>query len=501
MQKLDEKKINKIINSLYKEYTYLGISEYRLKKYIESILPDMLVYYNENNIDIFKSRIKMNLNSWVRTLLLNDDLACRIIKNYTGNLKLLDNNYIEAKKYINNIKFFCDKYNYFPNPDTIIELITDNSILNLSLKIIVNNDIDRIKSVGIENLYNNSIISAFISSYILLNNIYNEPIGDIDNLFEYTNIKQFYIQEIKENPLLTEEEEKKLGYRILKGDMEAREILIKSNLLLVISIANKYHCKGLTILDLIQEGNVGLIIAADKFDVTKNYRFSSYATCWIKSTITRAIASKSRNLKVPNNVFEDIGTLNKTKMLLEKEYGREVTNIEISNKMGISLEKVMELNHLKSDTISIHATYDEDNTLEDILVSPHESTDNVVINNILSEQVQKIFQECNLTSREIDILTTRYEIDNKKCQTQEELSMKYNLTKERIRQIEITALIKIRRSEYIKKLVDYMDYPELSLKTIEIFNDKCKETKNRYRTTLIDDIRTDLVKQKIKRSR
>lgn len=495
MHKLETEQLLSIIDELYFEYRFLG-SEKKFNKYIKSILPNLTNPYDEkgNFSSYFKSTLKGNLNNLIKVLLNDEKRALKVLNNYINTLELLENNYIEARKYINSIKDFCIKYDYIPNPDVIINLL-ENKTLFLALKIITEHDLNKIKNNGIDNVYNNYLFISFVETYCLLNGIDIEKVK-IDDISK--NIDKYYFDNINHS-LLTKEEEIEVATNLLNGDNEARNKLIMSNLRLVVSIANRYHCKGLSFLDLVQEGNIGLINAVDTFDVRRGYKFSSYATHWIKSYINRAIANKSRNIRIPNNVYEEIKSYIRIKGNLEKELGREITVFDMAKEMNITVKKSIELNRLQNDTFSIHTPLDEESTIEDIIPSDDCPLEEEVINNNLPSLIQKIFKESKLKQREIDILTSRYELDNKQSKTQEEISSKYNLTKERIRQIEITALIKIRRSDFIKSLAVFTDYPDNSLKTIEIFNELCKETKNRYKADLIDNIRSEVEKSKIPR--
>ncbi len=269
---------------------------------------------------------------------------------------------------------------------------------------------------------------------------------------------RLYLREIGKIPLLSSEEELKLAYEIKAGDKEAKDKMAEANMRLVVSIAKRYVGRGLDLLDLIQEGNTGLLRAVEKFDPDKGFKFSTYATWWIRQAITRAIADQARTIRIPVHMVETINKLLRTQRRLTQELNREPTNEEIAEAMEIDVDKVEHIMKIKQDISSLDASIrddEEDSVLSDFIededtVSPEESA----TNQLLKEQVKDILSA--LTEREQKILKLRFGLEDGKQHTLEEVGQEFSVTRERIRQIEAKALAKLRKHKDAKKLHDYI---------------------------------------------
>lgn len=269
---------------------------------------------------------------------------------------------------------------------------------------------------------------------------------------------RMYLREIGKIPLLTFEQELSLAKQVLEGDEEAKQKLAESNLRLVVSIAKKYVGRGMLFLDLIQEGNMGLIKAVEKFDYTKGYKFSTYATWWIRQAITRAIADQARTIRIPVHMVETINKLIRTSRHLLQQLGREPTPEEIAKEMEISVEKVVEIQKIAQDPVSLETPIGEedDSHLGDFIQdedspAPQDS----VAYTLLKEQLEEVMQ--TLTPREAKVLKLRFGLEDGKARTLEEVGKEFKVTRERIRQIEAKALRKLRHPSRSKKLKDYMN--------------------------------------------
>ncbi|MBR3255156.1 MAG: RNA polymerase sigma factor RpoD [Clostridia bacterium] len=268
---------------------------------------------------------------------------------------------------------------------------------------------------------------------------------------------RMYLREIGRIPLLTFDQELELAQRILENDEEAKQKLAESNLRLVVSIAKKYVGRGMLFLDLIQEGNMGLIKAVEKFDYTKGFKFSTYATWWIRQAITRAIADQARTIRIPVHMVETINKLIRTSRHLLQQLGREPTVEEIAEEMEISVEKVVEIQKIAQDPVSLETPIGEedDSHLGDFIQdddspAPHDSA----AYTLLKEQLEEIMN--TLTPREAKVLKLRFGLEDGKARTLEEVGREFQVTRERIRQIEAKALRKLRHPSRSKKLRDYM---------------------------------------------
>ncbi len=281
-----------------------------------------------------------------------------------------------------------------------------------------------------------------------------------DTSYEGINVDdpvRMYLREIGRIGLLTFEQELELAKQILDGDEEAKQRLAESNLRLVVSIAKKYVGRGMLFLDLIQEGNMGLIKAVEKFDYTKGFKFSTYATWWIRQAITRAIADQARTIRIPVHMVETINKLIRTSRHLLQQMGREPTPDEIAVEMEIPVEKVMEIQKIAQDPVSLETPIGEedDSHLGDFIQdddspAPHDSA----AYTLLKEQLEDVMN--TLTPREAKVLKLRFGLEDGKARTLEEVGREFEVTRERIRQIEAKALRKLRHPSRSKKLRDYM---------------------------------------------
>ena len=269
---------------------------------------------------------------------------------------------------------------------------------------------------------------------------------------------RMYLKEIGKVPLLTAEEEVELAKRMEAGDEYAKQKLCEANLRLVVSIAKKYVGRGMLFLDLIQEGNLGLIKAVDKFDYTKGYKFSTYATWWIRQAITRSIADQARTIRIPVHMVETINKLIRVSRQLLQENGREPTPDEIAEEMGITVEKVREILKIAQEPVSLETPIgeEEDSHLGDFI--PDEDAPapaEAAAFSMLKEQLVDVLS--TLTEREQKVLKLRFGLEDGRARTLEEVGKEFDVTRERIRQIEAKALRKLRHPTRSKKLKDYLE--------------------------------------------
>ena len=268
---------------------------------------------------------------------------------------------------------------------------------------------------------------------------------------------RMYLKEIGKISLLSLDEEQELSKRIASGDEEAKKILAESNLRLVVSIAKRYVGRGLLFLDLIQEGNIGLMKAVDKFDYDKGFKFSTYATWWIRQAITRALADQARTIRVPVHMVETINKLARVERQMALDLNREPTDSELAKKMNLPLDKIVEIRRISQDPVSLETPIGEedDSHLGDFLadertMGPEEYTDYTM----LKEELKEVLE--TLTKREEEVLELRFGLYDGTCHTLEEVGKKFGVTRERIRQIEAKALRKLRHPSRAKKLRDFL---------------------------------------------
>ncbi len=288
----------------------------------------------------------------------------------------------------------------------------------------------------------------------LLNGDYTDDITD-DSV-------RMYLREIGKIPLLSIDEENELAKKAMEGNQRAKDKMAEANMRLVVSIAKRYSGRGLELLDLIQEGNTGLLRAVDKFDPSKGFKFSTYATWWIRQAITRAIADQARTIRIPVHMVETINKLMRTQRRLTQELNREPTNKELAKEMDMDVEKIEYIQKIKQDITSLDAGVGrdgeegEESTLGDFIededtASPEESA----TVQLLKEQVREILS--TLSDRERKILEMRFGLNGTKSHTLEEVGLEFAVTRERIRQIEAKALMKLKKHKDSKKLHEYLD--------------------------------------------
>ena len=317
-----------------------------------------------------------------------------------------------------------------------------NSLMEANIQVVTDEELageedDANDNGGIEDILNDSTLAKELTI--------NDPV-------------RMYLKEIGKISLLTLEEETELSAKIVAGDEEAKNKLAESNLRLVVSIAKRYVGRGMLFLDLIQEGNIGLMKAVEKFDAEKGYKFSTYATWWIRQAITRAIADQARTIRIPVHMVETINRLIRTSRHLLQQLGREPSPEEIAKEMDMSVEKVMEIQKIAQDPVSLETPIGEedDSHLGDFIQdedspAPHDAASYT----LLREQLEEVMN--TLTPREAKVLKLRFGLEDGKARTLEEVGREFDVTRERIRQIEAKALRKLRHPSRSKKLRDYMN--------------------------------------------
>ena len=291
----------------------------------------------------------------------------------------------------------------------------------------------------------------------LKNDIIIDDVPDESKDMSVNDNVRMYLKEIGKISLLSLEEEQELSRRVAEGDEQAKNILAESNLRLVVSIAKRYVGRGLLFLDLIQEGNIGLMKAVEKFDYDKGYKFSTYATWWIRQAITRALADQARTIRVPVHMVETINKMARIERQMTLELNREPTDAELAKKMGLSVDKIVEIRKIRKDPVSLETPIGEedDSHLGDFLADERTmSPEEFATYEILKDELREVLD--TLTVREKEVLELRFGLFDGSSHTLEEVGKQFKVTRERIRQIEAKALRKLRHPSRAKKLKDFL---------------------------------------------
>ncbi len=321
------------------------------------------------------------------------------------------------------------------------------------------NSLDELYNTLIENQIDIKSEDENDSSNIVLEDEDIESI-DIPNESKDMSVNdnvRMYLKEIGKISLLNLEEEQNLSRRVAEGDEEAKRLLAESNLRLVVSIAKRYVGRGLLFLDLIQEGNMGLMKAVEKFDYDKGYKFSTYATWWIRQAITRALADQARTIRVPVHMVETINKMARIERQMTLELNREPSDEELAKKMGLSADKIVEIRKISQDPVSLETPIGEedDSHLGDFLADERTmSPEEFATYEILKDELRDVLK--TLTKREEEVLELRFGLLDGSCHTLEEVGKKFGVTRERIRQIEAKALRKLRHPSRAKRLKDFL---------------------------------------------
>lgn len=375
-----------------------------------------------------------------------------------GWTKVMDENMVKFTEKLKELLAVAKKKKNVLEQQEIMDYFSDMEFdadkMDKVLEFLENNGVDVLLPVGDDPVEEDDIILDETEEEIDLEKIdLSVPDG-----ISIEDPVRMYLKEIGKVPLLTAEEEVELAKRMEEGDQEAKKRLAEANLRLVVSIAKRYVGRGMLFLDLIQEGNLGLIKAVEKFDASKGFKFSTYATWWIRQAITRAIADQARTIRIPVHMVETINKLIRVQRQLLQELGREPLPEEIAEEMDLPVERVREIQKISQEPVSLETPIGEE---EDSHLGDFIQDDNVPVPadeaafTLLKEQLSEVLG--TLTEREQKVLRLRFGLDDGRARTLEEVGREFNVTRERIRQIEAKALRKLRHPSRSRKLKDYLD--------------------------------------------
>jgi RNA polymerase primary sigma factor len=483
------------IEYIYRKYLPFITSNYHALKYLcipydcylEIVIcaikdmEDTLKGYNDLSKELI-NRINDYVLVSVKTQTNDSNYIYNVLNNFINSFMNDDDKKVTINKKFERLDDFLEKINYIPDPDLLVELLKNNKVFDDLVSKMFNKHRKDILEGRLYEVIEDDLISEIINAYLLKNKI---EVKEVDTISDNDDIKlsnndplYYYRKEINAYPLLSFDEEKSLARRIKEGDLSARDQFINSNLRLVLSVVGKFHNTGVPYSDMVQDGNIGLIMAVDKFDPEKGFKFSTYATHWIRREILVGMMNKARTIRLPIHKIESMSKFRKAHRELAHDLLREPTIEEIAEKMNISIKEATNLLSLHNDVVSLNTKIGDEDELElqDVIADEEHMIDDEVIRAALSTDINRLFEKCNLTPKEIDILTMRFNLDGNGKHTLEETGLKYNISRERIRQIEAKALKRIRNSKYIKEFAVYMDN-----------SDKALERLSRIRNDYIED--------------
>lgn len=457
--------LSPFFNKTYKKFSFVNMTEEEYDLIVrKSILESISAYDGSGDYKKYiLRRISKNILTKIQEDINDPSKAFNIINGYINQEFSKNIDYDNAINSFNKLESFLELCNFILSTDIIEKLVSENILIMKLLNAIFEMDRDEIVNGKFDESYSELIVS-FIEIYCKKNNI---KIKEVE--LKYEDIGAFasqdstsiYLKEIQNYGRYSKEEELEIITKIKNGDMKARNEFLEQNLRLVVSIAKKYQGRNIPLIDLIQEGNIGLMKALDEFDINKGCKFSTYATNWITAFIRRYIADKSRNIRLPVNFYYEISNFMKIKNRLERELGREPNILELARKTGKDKNTILRYFAYLNDTKSLDDKVGEkeDTDFSYFIPSKDESLEKSAIKKDLSTRMSELLKECNLNEREIDVLSSRYGLNGIDVLTLEEIGQKYGVTRERIRQIETRALKKIRNSTYVKKFADFTDDP------------------------------------------
>ena len=470
------KKYSLVVNSAYKEYSYLDLSYSDFSNMVMNAIELSKQEYNDETSysNYLRKSIDETLISYMNNLCQDDTTALKIINSF------IDKNFIGSQSndyiifYLTKLDEFFANLDYIPNPDVIIKIVAKNTRLQNVIKTYIGNRLYHTKKFA-DNVMNKNIVCSIIDAYCGMYEVkdtwyeMNKNLDEAKDYMQVDSLKQ-YFDEIKNIPPLTVKEEEKYGYEALKGSNEAKEILIKHNLKLVVSVAKRYVGLGVPMSDLIQDGNEGLIIAANRYDVRQGCRFSTYGAMWIRNSIYRSLAENGKIFKIEVSYYTKIVKYQTMFNKLAIQLNRIPTDKEMAEHLNLSIKEIKKISSLTMNHISLndYIGSDNDKELSEIIDLTDSDMENEVMLSVLPKEIEKLLSNCNLSDKERKTLIYRYGLDGSEPKTLQAVGdLLGNISRERVRRLESLALKKIRTSAYIKEFAIYLDNPSRAIKLID----------------------------------
>ena len=457
-----------VINKVSMRYAFLEISDEELKNMaIDKIDKSKHVYDGKLPYNKFiESALVKGMEFYIAGIITDDKTFIKILNNYYKQNIGSVNEYNDAVVAMKKITNLTKKYHAILTPELLAQLLDINKNFDNALNMIIERNYELIKKTGNISVFLEDEFNNVLLEYCMIKNIELEELEEENDNSDSVDGLGMYFSHMKR--VLSREEERDLALKVMNGDMEARKILIEHNLRLVVNIAKKYY--GTSVLgldDLIQEGNIGLMTAIDKYNPDLGCKLSTYAVWWIRQAITRAVADSGSIIRKPVHMYEKLMAYKQTVKRLNDQLGYEPDVKRIAEEMNVSVKKVREYEFLSFEPVSLHTQVGDEDNRDTILMDFIQGENDVegdAFKTILHDDVIKALDACGFPERQLDILKLRYGFNELgKCYTLEEIGTKYGVTRERIRQIEVKALKKLKLPKYAKILVDYAENQDVSL--------------------------------------
>lgn len=455
------------LSKIYSSYKYVGISKDEYLVMVKNIvLSSQSDFDNSCNYeDYILDKIKTEISNIITASLYDDEKVFEILNNYVNEKLDYATDYESATNSIHMFVRFLENYEYIVSGEILTRLIEENSKFYSCVNEYVKQKIDIIQSNGVSILSSNINIQTIVRSYCIKHDIETNDIDEKELYFD--DAYESFLHQIKQIPVLTAEEQKDLLVKAKAGNKYARDKLVNSNMMFVVKMANSFYNRGVPLIDLAQEGSIGLIDAIESFDMSKNNNFLTYACYHVRKTMLRSISESGRNIKIPLHMQTNLNKYKTAVNSLMESLERTPTIEEVANYMDMSVDKIKKIMVLLDDTVSINALISENTELEDFISDRAPSVEEEYISGTLIDTVREVINGNMFDDREKQVLKLRFGFEDGRTWRLKEIGEKLGISRERVRQIESKSLKRLRYSLSSRNLVDYSSDPDKVIKEIK----------------------------------